>query len=74
MAITRKQALNRLEGLRSVVEEHLAKIADQPESQAVGHWQGEINAWIGEMERLIPHVGKKTGTEWSALVAKWKAQ
>lgn len=74
MAIGRQRALNRLESLRARVEEHLAKIAAEPESQAVGHWRKEVTEWLNEMERLVPHLGKKTGAEWSALVARRRAQ
>jgi Domain of unknown function (DUF4157) len=72
MAISRQQALNRMQGLTPRIEEHLAKIAADPRSQAVSHWRTEIHAWLGEIERLIPHVGKKTGAEWRSIVAEWR--
>jgi len=72
MAISRSQALNRLEGLEPQVEEHLAKIAANPGSRDVPHWATEIRAWLGEMERLAQHTGKKTGAEWAAKIANWR--
>jgi hypothetical protein len=72
MAISRQQALNRMQGLSTQVERHLAKIAAEPSSQAVAHWRTEIRAWLGEIERLTPNVGKKTGAEWTSKVAEWR--
>ena len=72
MAISRQQALNRIQGLSAPVEEHLAKIAAEPSSQAVAHWRKEIRAWLGEIERLTPHIGKKTGDVWTNRVAEWR--
>jgi hypothetical protein len=72
MAIPRQQALKRLEGLAPQVEEHLAKIATNPTSRDVPHWKTEIRAFLGEMERLAPHTGRKTGEEWAAKIAEWR--
>jgi RHS repeat-associated protein len=73
MAIGRQQALNRMQGLSAQVEKHLSKIATDPNSRAVAHWKTEIRAWLGEIERLSPHIGKKTSLEWESKVVQWKS-
>ncbi len=70
--MSRKQALKRLGGLAPIVEEHLAKIEDDPTSRDVPHWTAEILSWIKQMEDLLPHVGDKTAAEWLARIAEWK--
>jgi RHS repeat-associated protein len=71
LGISRQQSLKRIEGLASQVQEHLRKIAADPASKAVPHWQREVRAFVGEIERLIPNVGKKTGADWTERVAAW---
>jgi hypothetical protein len=72
MAITRKRALSRIDGLVPQVEQHLAKLAAEPGGLAASHWRKELNAFIGEIERLIPHVGRATGAEWTKKVQLWR--
>lgn len=74
MAMSRKDALKRLNGLLPRVEEHLGKIANDPESRNVTHWIKEINAWIEQMEDVLTHVGDKTSAEWLAKIAAWKTK
>jgi hypothetical protein len=74
MAMRRKDALKRLNGLYPLVEEHLQKIADDPTSRDVPHWTQEVNSWIRQMEDVLPHVGDNTAAEWSARIADWKAR
>ena len=74
MAVIRKKALERLNGLAPKVEEHLAKIADNPAGRDVPHWAGEIHSWIKQMEDMLPHVGDKTSAQWLARIAEWKAK
>jgi len=74
MAISRKDALRRVNGLAPRVEEHLSKIAAEPASRDVPHWTNEINSWIKQVEELLLHVGKRTSSQWSTRVAKWKAE
>jgi hypothetical protein len=71
MALSRSRALDRMEGLAEQVEIHLGKIAAEPASQAVALWEGEIQTFVGEIERLLPNVGVKTGAEWSQKIAEW---
>ena len=74
MAMSRAQALTRLAGLEAQVEKHLQKIALQPGSQAVGHWRREVAAWLGEIDRLLPHVGRQTAAAWTTKVTAWKGR
>ncbi len=74
MAMSRNDALKRLNGLGPMVQEHLEKIANNPGSQDVPHWTGEIDNWIKQMEDVLPHAGDKTAAEWAARIAEWKAR
>jgi hypothetical protein len=74
MAMSRKDALKRLNGLAPRLEEHLQKITSNPASLDVPHWIGEINHWIKPMENLLPHAGDKTAAEWAVRIAGWKAR
>jgi hypothetical protein len=74
MAVNRKRALKRLQGLTPQVESHLRKIAADPGSKDVSHWTREIQSWISQMEKMLPQVGAKTGARWEALLAEWKAR
>jgi hypothetical protein len=68
MAINRKKALERLGGLLPRVEEHLAKIAENPGDIHIPHWTHEVNDWLRQMEEMVPHVGTKSGARWSAII------
>jgi hypothetical protein len=70
--MNRKKALRRLNGLASQIEEHLAKIADAPGSQDLPHWVWEVRSWIGQVEQVLPNVGKKTSQEWQRRIDEWK--
>lgn len=74
MAISRRDALKRLQGLAPRVTEHLEQLAADPESWDVPHWRGEVRTWLDQMREILPHVGKKTGQEWAAKLAGWEAQ
>jgi hypothetical protein len=63
-----------MEGLAEVLEEHLAKLAANPASRDVPHWRTEIQAFMGEIERLSEHVGKKTAAEWATRIGAWRQQ
>lgn len=74
MAITRKQALKRIEGLigaesNAGIEAHIDKLT-RPGSGP--HIRSELNTRLEEIERLIAHVGDKTGLELLAKVAQWR--
>jgi len=74
MAISRKQALNRMEGLQFEVEAHLKAIYENPHSRDVEHWKTEIRAFISQIERLSAHTGKKTSAEWARKIADWRSR
>ena len=59
-------------GLSPRVEEHLEKIATNPESPSVSHWMHEVDDWLLQMEGMVPHVGKKTAAEWVARLEAWR--
>ena len=71
-AMSRKAALTRMEGLSAQVEKHLAKLADDPANLAIGHWRKEITTWLGDMEKVLPAVGKKTAAKWQAKLTAWR--
>ena len=72
MAISRKDALKRLNGLRKVVEEHIEALAIEPECDAAQHWKGELREWLSRMRDALPHVGRKTAETWSLLIDAWQ--
>jgi hypothetical protein len=74
MGVRRKDALAKMLGLVPQVERHLEKIAAEPASRDIRHWQAEIRSWLNQMEALVPHVGKKTAQEWQARIESWRAQ
>ena len=69
MALSRKQALKRLEGLEKQVEDHIPKVTRRG-SEA--HIQHEIENWLKQMENAAEHVGEKTGAEWTAKIAEFR--
>ncbi len=74
MAITRKQALKRIEGLigegsNAGIEAHIGKLT-RPGSGP--HVRTELNTRIGEIERLAEKIGDKTGAEFLAKIAAWR--
>jgi hypothetical protein len=73
MAIPRKDALRRLQGYVDRVELHLRIIASDPEDRAVSHHRHEVWVWLATMEEAARHVGKKTGAEWQARIAAYRA-
>jgi hypothetical protein len=74
MATSRKDALRRLNGLSPGVEDHLQKIANNPGSRDIPHWTAEAENGIGQMEKMLPHVGDRTAAEWAARIAEWRAR
>jgi hypothetical protein len=72
MAIRRKHALERVQSLAPVVEDHLAKIAANPGHSSIPHWQHEIRNWLRQMEDLLTHVGKKTAAEWQTRIQAYR--
>jgi hypothetical protein len=74
MALNRKKALERLAGLSPRVEEHLAKIAADPQNASVRHWTHEVNGWLRQMEGMVPYVGKKTASDWVVRIEAWRQE
>jgi hypothetical protein len=74
MAMSRKDALKRLNGLAPQVEKHLDSIGQYPSHTSVAHWRNEASSWLKKTEDALPHVGKKTAAEWQARLEGYKAQ
>jgi hypothetical protein len=74
MAISRKDALKRLEALAERVIEHLRYLAQEPDSLDVPHWRHETRNWLNQMEEVLHAVGKKTGSEWRLRIDTWRAE
>jgi len=73
MAISRKIALRRLNGLNRRVLEHLDEhipslIQTYPET--VPHWRHELDEWLREMTIMTKHVGRRTAAQWDATIAE----
>lgn len=68
MAISRKHALKRLQGLFPEVQSHMEQLAAEVESKVAAHWKHEIRNWLQQMEEVLPHVGQKTAEEWQARI------
>jgi hypothetical protein len=60
MGLGRRKALERLHGLAEQVGEHLEKIAEAPNHEAVRHWGKETANWLGQREAVLDQVGKKS--------------
>jgi hypothetical protein len=73
MAISRQRALERLMKNAEVIESHLAKLRRDPGHPAAAHWRHEVRNWIAQMERMVPHVGKKTGAEWRLRIETFQS-
>ena len=71
-AIGRAKAVERATELGNRINEHLQYIKNEPGSQAVGHWRTEIRGWINQIDNLVRHMGKKTGNEWTEIIARWR--
>jgi hypothetical protein len=71
MALSRKQALSRLEGLERQVlrhiDEHIPETIGKAPT-AVSHWRKEVGGYLDEMERMTPHIGKKSAADWQARI------
>jgi hypothetical protein len=73
MAISRKEALKTMNGLVPQVERHLAKIATQPGHSSIPHWRHEVRIWLQQMQKVLPHVGKKTAAAWQERIQEYEA-
>jgi RHS repeat-associated protein len=75
MPISRKQALNRVEGLEGIVLDHLDNhiptyIGKSP--QDIPHWRSEVGGFLNEMERLSQYTGKKTSADIANRIAEMR--
>jgi hypothetical protein len=68
MAIERKVALGRLLKSQVLAQKHLQKIRDHPEHSSRNHWRHEVRLWLGVMESMVEHVGKKTSAQWRQVI------
>ena len=68
MGMSRRDALRRWNGLLPRVLEHLGKIRDEPDSEAVPHWRHEARIWFDSLEAIVRHAGEKTGREWQDTI------
>lgn len=74
MAITRKQAIKRIEGLvgedsEAGIDSHFGKLA-RPGSGP--HIRRELTTRLAEIERLAKHCGDRTEAEILARVSRWR--
>jgi hypothetical protein len=74
MAIERKVALERLATFQQLTQRHLQKIIDHPGHSSQNHWRHEVRVWLGIMEAMVEHVGKKTAAEWRPILDEIRAQ
>lgn len=68
MGMSRKHALERIEGLIGPAIEHLEKLKARPSLYDDQHWRHEMNNWLRQMEEVLPHVGKKTAQYWQKIL------
>ena len=74
MAITRKQAMNRIEGLISEgsqrgIEAHIGKLT---RPGAGPHIRAELSMRMAEIERLAEHCGEKTSADILTRISEWR--
>lgn len=77
MAISRKIALERLQGLEKAVLYHLVDHIPSEigkTSTAVNHWRKEVGGFLDQMEALSGHVGGKTSAEWRAKIRELRSR
>jgi len=72
MAMSRKDALARIESRVSEIEKHLGVLEAEPGAQAVNHWRKEVKTWLADVDQALPHVGKKTAEEWAPRISEWR--
>jgi hypothetical protein len=73
MSRKRKDALEKIESHIAQLERHLERALAQPGHSSRKKWVSEALGWLVQMERLLPHVGKKTAAEWQARIDGWRA-
>jgi uncharacterized protein YaaR (DUF327 family) len=71
MGIPRRQALERIDDLADQVEQHLEKLAKEPQALAANHWKSEVREFLRQIRRLVPKVGRRTGQLWMQRLADW---
>ncbi len=72
MGMRRKDALRRLESLLVPTLEHLEKLHVEMSDFAYNHWRWEVTNWILQMEKVLPHVGKRTAEHWRQRLGELK--
>jgi RHS repeat-associated protein len=77
MALSRRQALSRLEGLERAVlyllDEHIPQTIGRSPS-SIQHWRAEVGNLLDDMEELAnsTNVGRRTTVEWLAKIAEYR--
>jgi hypothetical protein len=72
--MSRKRALLRLNGLLPRVREHLEKIREEPDSEAVNHWRAEVRVWLRQMSAVVDATGESTAAGWRTVIAECSAE
>jgi hypothetical protein len=70
MGYSRKHALKRLNGLLTPVLEHVEKLNVEARKADKEHWRREIEAWLAQMEEVLPYVGDKTAIYWRKQIGQ----
>jgi hypothetical protein len=77
MALSRKKALERLQGLEEAVlyhfDDHIPSTIGKAPT-AVNHWRKEVGGFLDQMEALSEHVGGKTSAEWRARISELRSR
>jgi hypothetical protein len=74
VAIKRRDALKRLSGLAPRVEEHLDWLNQERTGFPDDHWISEVSGWLEQMRDMLPHIGRRTGEEWTQRIEVYEEE